>query len=251
MIGHRGACAFLPENTKESFRLAFEQGAYGIEFDVHASRDGVPVIVHDATFNRTTNAVGYINRFRVQDLKKLDAGFQFDPQKNKTYPYRKKNITVPLFEELLEEFKTQQLCVEMKECAPELTRKVVGLIKRYGAESRCIVGSKHFSVSETMRTEFPEIRRFLSKREFVSLFMNYKTGNGDPEKDPGAVASMPIEACGLAFGNKDFIEYLHRLKITVCYWTVNNPIVMKELAKRGADMIITDNPALALKTFSS
>lgn len=250
IIGHRGACAFLPENTLESFRLAFDQKAPAIEFDVHTSKDGVPVIIHDATLERTTNGKGYVNRTPFKELQKLDAGFMFDPDKNGSFPSRKKQIRIPTFEELLQEFKTQMLCVEIKERSPELTHRVVTLIKKHKAEEHCVVGSKYYPVSAAMKESYPSIKRFLSKQEFVAHFMNYKNGSLNLEKDPQAVASMPIEACGLEFGNADYIDYLHRQKITVYYWTVNNPLVMKELAKRGADGIITDNPGAGIKALA-
>lgn len=250
VIGHRGACAFLPENTLASFHLAFEQRAHGIEFDVHTTKDKVPVIIHDATLNRTTNGKGYVSRHTFKDLQKLDAGFFFDPEKNQSYPERGKKMGVISFETLLETFKARELFVEIKEQSAELTHQVVSLIKKYGMEEHCVVGSKYHTVSSVMKEHYPSMRRFLSKREFVSLFLDSKVGALHSEKDPFAVASMPIEACGLAFGNAEFIDYLHRLKIKAYYWTVNNPIVMKELAKRGADGIITDNPKLAAETFA-
>lgn len=250
VIGHRGARAFLPENTMPAFRLAFEQGAPGIEFDVHTSKDGIPVILHDATLSRTSNGKGYVSQWTLADLKKLDAGYCFDPEQNNSFPQRGKGFQIPTLEEMLSEFKTQKLCVEIKEQSAELTHKIIKLIQKYKAEDRVIVGSKYFEVSKTMKQNYSSIKRFLSKREFVMLFLDYKSGTKWSKKDSQAVASMPLEACGLAFGNKDFIDYLHEREITVYYWTINNPLVMKELQKRGADGIITDNPQLALKTIA-
>jgi glycerophosphoryl diester phosphodiesterase len=248
IIGHRGAAALLPENTMASFRLAFEQGAPMIEFDVHLSKDRVPVIIHDAKLDRTTNGKGYVSRFTPQELRKWDAGYFFDPMKRGEFAQRGKGLTIPTFEEMLQEFKTQRLAVEIKENTAEVTHKVVELVKKYGAENRVVVGSKYYEVSATMKQHYPHIQRFMSKREFVTHYFSYKSGNKKVGKDVQAIASMPLEACGLAFGDGNFIQYLHERGITVFYWTINNPIVMKELKKRGADGIITDNPQLAKKT---
>ncbi len=248
IIGHRGSAALLPENTMGSFRLAFQYGAQMIEFDVHLSKDGVPLIIHDATLNRTTDGKGYISRLTAKELEKFDAGYYFDPDKTGSFPERGKGHLIPTFESLLAEFKTQGLCVEIKDRSEEVTHKVVALLKKYRAEDRAIVGSKHWVVSKTMKEHYPEIRRFLSKKEFVTLYLNYKNGGNAPAKDPRAVASMPLETCGLVFGNKEFMDYLHVLGIGAFYWTINNPLVMKELSKRGADGIITDNPKLGCET---
>ncbi len=251
IIGHRGASGVLPENTLEAFRLAFEQGVTTIEFDVHTSKDGIPIIIHDAKLERTTNGKGYASFQTFAELQKWDAGYMFDPGNRKEYPSRGKGIKIPSFEAMLSEFKTQKLCVEIKEQSAQLTHGVIKLIRQYGAEDRCIVGSKYHVVSETMKKYYPEIRRFFSKREFVTTYLKYKAGSTNLDKDPMAVASMPLEACGLAFGNADFIQYLHDRGITVFFWTINNPLVMKELAKRGADGIMTDLPKLGLETIGS
>ncbi len=74
VIGHRGASAAAPENTLAAFRLAKEQGAHGIEFDVQLSADGVPVIIHDDTVDRTTNGRGRVTDLTLAQLQALDAG---------------------------------------------------------------------------------------------------------------------------------------------------------------------------------
>ncbi|MBC8094925.1 MAG: hypothetical protein H7Y43_03840 [Akkermansiaceae bacterium] len=87
VIGHRGCCALAPENTLPSFRLALEAGVDLIELDYHHSRDGVPVVIHDATLDRTTDARNKWRRSRVKvadktatEIQTLDAGSWFDKQ---------------------------------------------------------------------------------------------------------------------------------------------------------------------------
>ncbi|MDO3379217.1 glycerophosphodiester phosphodiesterase [Geoalkalibacter halelectricus] len=77
---HRGASACAPENTLAAFRLAEAQGADGIELDVHISRDGVPMVIHDETLERTTNGRGRVADTRLRDLRRLDAGRWFAPE---------------------------------------------------------------------------------------------------------------------------------------------------------------------------
>jgi glycerophosphoryl diester phosphodiesterase len=84
VIGHRGCCALAPENTLPSFRLALDAGADLIELDYHTSRDGVPVVIHDATLDRTSDARKKWKRSRVKvarktaaEIQSLDAGGWF------------------------------------------------------------------------------------------------------------------------------------------------------------------------------
>lgn len=74
VVGHRGACGHAPENTLASMRQAAAFGVRWVEFDVHLSRDGVPVLLHDDTLDRTTNGHGPVAKVDWEDLKQLDAG---------------------------------------------------------------------------------------------------------------------------------------------------------------------------------
>jgi glycerophosphoryl diester phosphodiesterase len=73
-IGHRGACGYAPENTLAAMRKALELGVDGFEFDIQLSKDGIPVVIHDDTLERTTNGFGLVCDYTLQELQKLDAG---------------------------------------------------------------------------------------------------------------------------------------------------------------------------------
>lgn len=74
IVGHRGACGHAPENTLRSFRKAIELGCQRAELDVHLSKDGVPVVIHDSKLERTTNGRGDVKELTLSELKQLDAG---------------------------------------------------------------------------------------------------------------------------------------------------------------------------------
>ncbi len=74
IIGHRGACGHAPENTLASIRKASELGARWVEFDVHLSKDGVPILLHDDSLDRTTSGRGPVDEWAWKDLQRLDAG---------------------------------------------------------------------------------------------------------------------------------------------------------------------------------
>ena len=227
IIGHRGAAALLPENTLDSFRAAFEDfKADGIEFDVHFSADKIPVIIHDATLERTTNGRGFVSRQTFQQLQKLDAG---------------KGARIPSLEEVLVLFKTKTLFVEIKERSAELVHSVMALIERYKAD-KCVVGSKHFLVSATLRKHYPGQARFLSQREIVQNFIASRVSLTPNFTDALSVASMPLKGCGMPFDDPRFLAWLHQKKIRIFFWTINDPGEMKRLLSAGADGIITDRP---------
>ncbi len=249
VIGHRGAPALLPENTMESFRMAFEEfHADAIEFDVRFSLDRVPIIIHDATLERTTNGKGFVAKQPFQELQKLDAG---------------KGFRIPSLEEVLSLFKGKTLAVEIKDRSEELVHAVMALIHKHKAD-HCIVGSKHFLVADTLRKNYPRQRRFWSQREIVQNFIAFqgyrhsrnilsgKKGTGNiplpvpffPPSKEKIVASMPLEGCGMHFDDPAFLDWLHQKGITVYFWTINEPQEMKRLTAAGADGIITNHPGV-------
>lgn len=79
IIAHRGYSARAPENTNVAMERAIEAGADAVEFDLHAARDGTPVLFHDATLNRTSNGTGPVASWSAAQLGRLDAGSWFDP----------------------------------------------------------------------------------------------------------------------------------------------------------------------------
>src|ERR687897_750071 len=103
-LAHRGASALAPENTIEAFRLAVEDGAGGLELDVHMTRDGHIVVIHDATVDRTTNGSGAVSEMTFYELRSFDAGHDFSPDGGPTRPYRGRGVQVPTLGEVLEEF---------------------------------------------------------------------------------------------------------------------------------------------------
>jgi glycerophosphoryl diester phosphodiesterase len=80
ILAHRGASGYAPENTMPAFELAVEMRAGGIETDVQVSKDGVLVLVHDATVDRTTDGSGPVADLTWDELSRLDAGTWFDPR---------------------------------------------------------------------------------------------------------------------------------------------------------------------------
>src|ERR1700712_5512893 len=141
VCGHRGACGYAPENTLTSFRLAQQQGATWIEFDVQLSRDGVPIILHDDTLERTTN-LGKALRPTELDLaalKELDAGSWLSPEFA--------GERLPTLDEALEEFgQTIHLNIEIKstvgfEADNGLEQKIAQAVRRYNLQERVLISS--------------------------------------------------------------------------------------------------------------
>jgi glycerophosphoryl diester phosphodiesterase len=138
IFGHRGAAGTCPENTMPSFKAAIESGADGIELDVHLSKDGVPVVIHDESVERTTHGKGFVKDLTFSQLKNLDASYLFPEYSGKAF--------IPSLEEVLAWSSSSDflLNIELKNDRipyQELEEKVIQQIFTYKLQNRVILSS--------------------------------------------------------------------------------------------------------------
>ncbi|AFZ42335.1 glycerophosphoryl diester phosphodiesterase [Halothece sp. PCC 7418] len=151
LIAHRGYSAIAPENTLASFQSALEQPIIGVEFDVHLSRDGVPVVIHDATVDRTTNGQGNVATKTVKELQSLDAGSWFDP--------RFSQETIPTLSEVLELFASSNVHLYIELKYPQTwsfqgANHLITLLETW--RDRCTIISFDHKFITSLREQFPE-----------------------------------------------------------------------------------------------
>ena len=137
VIAQRGASAEAPENTIAAFELSLAHGADGIELDVHLSRDGHPVILHDLSLERTTDGAGPVGARTVRELKRLDAGGWYGPV------FRGQRIQT--LQEVLERFRDRtRFWIELPQGSdvyPGIEERVVSLVEIYDVVDRALIQS--------------------------------------------------------------------------------------------------------------
>ncbi|MBT3267326.1 glycerophosphodiester phosphodiesterase [Candidatus Poribacteria bacterium] len=140
-IAHRGASAHEPENTLLAFRRALELGADGLELDVHLSADGVPVVIHDASVDKTTDGTGQVGEMSLAEVRAVDAG---------------KGEKIPLLEEVIDEFAGRcLLLIELKGVGSEIPTG--DMIRAKHVVSSVIVSSFDPAKLATLKAHAPEI----------------------------------------------------------------------------------------------
>src|SRR5947208_693930 len=136
VIAHRGNSAHYPENTAPAFDTALALGVDALEFDVRISRDGVVVVIHDPTLDRTTNGTGAVESLGFAELQTFDVGARFTRDGGRTFPFRGSGLRILSLEELLLRYETIPLLIEVKiAAAVDETRR---LIERHGCEDRVL-----------------------------------------------------------------------------------------------------------------
>jgi glycerophosphoryl diester phosphodiesterase len=236
-LAHRGSRILWPENTLYAFERAVEDYGYRyLELDVNLSADRVPMVIHDRSLGRTTNATGPVSALTFEELQQLDAGYRFDPQGD--YPLRGAGLTIPTLDQVYKAFPEARINIDLKQPGEEWA--VAEVIKDNRAEHRTLVGS------------------FYDRR--IARFRRITGGNVAVSAGPTTVARMfmqsrmglapraPVQAYQLTDEYRGFtvdrrlVDAVHRAGAHLHVWTVNDADEMRRLLDLGVDGIITDRP---------
>lgn len=228
VIAHRGASAEAPENTIAAFELAIDQGADGIELDVHLSADEHPVVIHDFTLERTTEGAGPVSAHRVRELKRLDAGGWWDR--------RFQGQRIQTLQEVLERFRDRaRFWVELKggsRLYPGIEDRVVSMLEIYDVVDRTLVQSFDHDAITRIRSLSREIRVgvLVAKAPLEAALL-----------EPG-VASAICPAADLV--TDSLVADIRRAGLECYVWTVHEPALMDRLVDWNVNGIITDRPGV-------
>ncbi|HYH84526.1 MAG TPA: glycerophosphodiester phosphodiesterase family protein [Pyrinomonadaceae bacterium] len=244
IIGHRGASAYAPENTLAAFAQAFEDGADGIELDVRLARDGVPVVVHDATLSRIVLCDGLVESLASEELCALDVGTRFNHLHPELAREEFARERIPTLAQVFERFgaSARVLYVEMK-CDPALhaplARSVVELTRAHGLADRVVVKSfAHDSLREVKRLA-PEVRT-------AALFK--------PKWSRPLLSASRIVEEAARCGADEISLHRSLLRrattgaalargLPVLVWTVDTPFWLRRAEALGLRAIFTSRPA--------
>lgn len=244
IFGHRGNSKEYPENTLPSFQSAAEIGVDVIETDVHLSKDGHFVIIHDDSVERTTNSKGSIRELTLSELKKLDAGFHFTPD-GAHFPCRGQGITIPTLQEVLRAFPNQRFNVDLKDKNPAQAERYCTLLREEDAVERVLTASEYSSNLAAVRKILPEMATSASMWEVLGVFFLYRSSLLSLKKGITADALQVPEFYGTThIVTKNFVRAMHNIGVQVHVWTINREIDMKRLLELNVDAIMSDDPAL-------
>lgn len=236
IMAHRGASAYAPENSLESFALAIEMGAHGIELDIYETADGKLVIHHDDNIKRMTGIDAKISETDFATLR----SYNFAGEGGEKFGF----VKIPEFYEILDLFKPTDMTIniEMKEGSLGYIREIGELIREYKMEDQVMYSSfDHFKLLHIKE---------MNPRAYTGALYSYNMAcPWDYAKAAGFTALHPSYDQIYKFKHEfgvDYIAEAHARGIEVNPWTANKPVIIQHLVEWGSDNIITDVPDIGL-----
>jgi len=247
IIAHRGSSAIAPENTFAAFRQALKDGADGIEFDVRLARDRVPVVIHDATLQRTAGFSGRVSGYSSHELNKIDVGSWF----NKKHPSKARkeysSETVPALSDLLELMRGNdgliylEIKCSKKTCDP-LVEAVSDMIGNSDLLPRIIVKSFHLEALEKLRKILPDAH--------IAVLFSPKITNFIKPRNRLVTKALELQANEISLhyslATPNAVREAEDYGFPVTIWTADHPAWVKRAENLGIHAIVTNNPARLL-----
>lgn len=228
VFAHRGYSAIAPENSMIAFLWAMRVKADGIELDVQMTKDKELVVIHDETVDRTTNGIGWVKDYTLEEITQLDIGSWFSEE------YRDQRV--PTLRQVLELVKGSnlELNIELKNSVVSylgMEEKVVNLVEEYEMEDQVILSSFHLQ----------SIHRLHQLRPHFQLAALYDMYVDAPWKYAELLGIKGIHP-HYSFVTEEIVSECHKRGIAVRPYTVDDPIEMKRLMDAKVDAIITNVP---------
>ncbi|MFA5607892.1 MAG: glycerophosphodiester phosphodiesterase family protein [Leucobacter sp.] len=228
IVSHRGAAALAPENTLAAVRVAAEQRVDFVEVDLRLTSDGVPILMHDQTVDRTTNGSGRVGHHTLAELQALDAGAWFSPE----YAGER----VPTLQEFIDELGSRPLgaLIELKgPWSSGQVEQLVDTLREHGLVNRVALLSFETRKLELLQELGPEFARVMLTREW------------DAEVTSRAV-ELQVSAIGarpkVFDQDPELLEKLRPLGIGLVAYTLNTETLWDRADQQGVDLVVTDDP---------
>ncbi len=247
VIAHQGGGGLWPGDTLYAYQQAAELGVDVLEMDLHISQDGVLVIMHDETVDRTTDGTGALEEMTLEEIKSLDAGYNWTPDNGETFPYRGKGISVPTLDEIFQTFPNYRMTIEIKKTEGSMAEPFCNLIRAYDMENKVLVASFHDERMDEFRQVCPEVATSSARQETTVFVLLSKVFLGSIYSPKFEALQVPEESSGIKVMTAQFVRAAHERNLRVEPWTIDDPEQMRLYIDWGVDGIITDRPDLMLE----
>jgi glycerophosphoryl diester phosphodiesterase len=242
VFAHQGGEGIRPSNTLLAFDHAVQLGADVLDADMHITKDGVLVLMHDETLDRTTNGTGFIRDMTFAEIEKLDAAYRFSADDGKTFPFRGTGVTVPALESLFQKHPNLHYGIEIKQTPPEVAIPFCALIRKYNMQDKVLVSSFRKANMDAFRRTCPEVATSAVEDEVRVIFFAHLAGLHGLVTPAYQSLQIPESGGGFQLLTPQFIAAAHARGLQVQPWTINDEADLRRIMTLGVDGINTDFP---------
>ena len=238
VIAHRGGAGLMPENTLASFKNGIALKSDFIEMDAHLSKDGIPVIMHDPTLERTTDGFGSISNFTLAQLQTYNAAAKSLSVTSKE--------PIPTFAQVLDLAKPTSVKVEVEIKVPPqgryngIEQKIIDEIIAHDMTDRVQISSFNMDVIKAVKAINPKIKTVALMS--VDFFRSYEINTPQTIIDHIVSLGAEIIAVNKEYLNVKLVQEAHARKVVVEVWTVDSESDIKKFVAMGVDGIISNRP---------
>lgn len=246
VFAHQGGDEVWPGDTLYAFEKAAALGVDVLEMDAHITRDGVLVIIHDETVDRTTDGQGAVEDMTLKEIKQLDGAYRWTQDEGATHPYRGKGITIPTLEEIFQALPGYPVNIEIKQTERSIAQPLCDLIRRYDMQDKTMVASFHNDRMEEFRQVCPEVATSADKAEVTKFVILNYAFLGALYSPREFAFQVPEKDSGILIVRPGFIRGAHGRNLQVHIWTPNTPEELRKFVDMGVDGIMTDRPDILM-----
>lgn len=242
VLSHQGGEGVWPSNTLLGFERSVALNAEVLDTDMHMTKDGVLVLMHDQTVDRTTNGTGAIRDLTLAQLQAFDAGYRFSTDNGATFPYRGQGLVAPTLESLFQRWPDKRFGIEIKQTPPEVAGPFCALIWRYNMQDKVLVSSFNQANMDAFRIACPEVATSATQDEVLGFFIANTLGLTYAYTPKFQSLQVPETFSGITVLSPGFVAGAHNRGLAVQPWTINSPEEMQRILALGVDGINTDYP---------
>lgn len=242
VIAHQGGEGIRPSNTMLAFDHAAALGADVLDADMHITADGVLVLMHDETVDRTTDGTGAIRALTVAQIQALNAAHDFSTDGGATFSFRAQRARVPTLKELFSAHPDKRFGIEIKQSPPEIALPFCALIRKHSLQDKVLVSSFRQENMDAFRRACPEVATSATQNEATVFVILSMLRLEDVLSPAYQSLQVPERNSGIDVLTPRLIAAARNRNLLVQPWTINSEADLRRVVALGVDGINTDFP---------
>jgi glycerophosphoryl diester phosphodiesterase len=241
ILAHQGGLKEWPSCTMYAFQRARETGSDVLDLDLHMTKDGVLVLLHDTTVNRTTDGQGAVADMTWDEIRTLDAAYNFSTD-GKSFALRGQGLGIPRLVDVLQAFPDWKFQIEVKQAPLEIAPKLAKALKEYKAEDKVLLSCFDEEMMSQLRRECPNVATSATPseiRNFVLASFLRLEGIISPEYSS---LQIPLHSSGWDLVTPRVVQAAKKRGLHVLPWTIDTDADVDVCRQAGADGFNTNLP---------